>query len=289
MGEGGRQRDLQHALRSPLLLDDFAERLIDAVERFRHHRQDVPPGLGQHELLRTALEQGDAEKVLQHDHMTADRALGDRQAVGGGGEAEMLPGRLERSQRVERQPFAIHPTSLRRVTTFLADALERMFINHSGAVGQYDRACVSGQCVMPLSFERSRELVKLEIGRRRSPPRPATGARQRLAVDIEDVRHSAQRIEVDIAEQRPHVRRLAFPVLIVAGRSFRETGTWRFQSLRGRSRTDRTAPPVIAALPLLRSPDCGCDHGEPGEIRQRRKSDPRAAVGAFASSRIRTS
>src|SRR5271157_6297024 len=62
----------------------------------------------------------------------------------------------------------------------------------------------------PSPVEQSRKLVELGIGRRRSPPRRATGARQRLAVDIENVRHSAQPIEVDIAEQRPYVRRLAF-------------------------------------------------------------------------------
>ena len=113
MSERGRQRDLEHPLRPPLLLDHFAERLIDAVEGLRNDRQDVPPGLGEHQLLRAPLEQRHAEEILEHDHMTADRALRDRQAIGGGGEAEMLPGRFERSERVERQPLAIHSSSTR--------------------------------------------------------------------------------------------------------------------------------------------------------------------------------
>ena len=113
MRERGRQRDFQYALGPALLLDDLADRLVDAVERFGDDRQDVPPGLGQHELLRAPLEQRHAEKVLQHDDMPADRALRDRETVGGGSEAEMLTGRLERPQSVERQPFAIHRPSSR--------------------------------------------------------------------------------------------------------------------------------------------------------------------------------
>ena len=113
MRERRRQRDLEHPLRPPLLLDHLAQRLVDPVERFRHDRQDVAPGLGEHELLRATFEQSDAEKVLEHDHVTAHRALRDRQAIGGGGEAQMLPGRLERPKRVERQPFAIHSSSER--------------------------------------------------------------------------------------------------------------------------------------------------------------------------------
>ena len=113
MRERRRQGDLQHPLRLALLLDDLAERLVDAVEGFRHDRQDVASGLGQHELLRPALEQRDPEEVLEHDHMPADRALRDRQAVGGSREAQVLPRRLERSERVQRQPLAIHPPSPR--------------------------------------------------------------------------------------------------------------------------------------------------------------------------------
>ncbi len=116
MGEGGRQRDLQYALRPALFLYDFPERLVDAVERFRHDRQNMPSGFGQDKLLRTAFEQRDAKKILKHDDVSADRALGNRETVGRGGEAEVLPSRLERSQRVQRQPFAIHLSSPRRTS-----------------------------------------------------------------------------------------------------------------------------------------------------------------------------
>ena len=84
--EGGRQSDLEHPLRPALLLDDLAERLIDAIEALGDDGQDMPPGLRQHQLLRPALEQGDAQEILKHDHVTAHRALRDRERVGGGGE-----------------------------------------------------------------------------------------------------------------------------------------------------------------------------------------------------------
>src|ERR1700678_558317 len=62
IGEGRRQCDLEHALGAPFLLDDFAECLVDAVERFRDYRQNVPSRLRQHQLLRPPLEQRDAEE-----------------------------------------------------------------------------------------------------------------------------------------------------------------------------------------------------------------------------------
>ena len=113
VSERGRQRDLEHPLRPPLLLDHLPERLVDPVEGLRNDGQYVPPRLGEHQLLGASLEQSHAEKILEHDHVTADRALRDRQAIGGGGEAEMLSGRFERSKRVERQPLAIHSSSTR--------------------------------------------------------------------------------------------------------------------------------------------------------------------------------
>jgi hypothetical protein len=113
MCERCRKRDLEDPFWPALFLDDFAQRLVDPVKGFRHDRQDVPAGFSQHELLRPTLEQRHAEKIFQHDHMTADRALRDRQAVGGGGEAKMLPSRLECSQRIQRQPLPVHPSSAR--------------------------------------------------------------------------------------------------------------------------------------------------------------------------------
>ena len=113
MSERGRQRDLEHPLRPPFLLDHLAERLIDAVEGLRDDGQDMPPRLGEHQLLRAPLEQRDTEKILEHNHVTTNRALRDRQAVGRSGEAEMLSGRFKRSERVERQPLAIHSSSAR--------------------------------------------------------------------------------------------------------------------------------------------------------------------------------
>src|SRR3984957_10606236 len=123
VSERGRQRDLEHALRAPPLLDHLAERLVDTVEGLRNDRQDVPPRLGEHQLLGAPLEQRDAEKILEHDHVAADRALRDRQAIGRSGEAEMLSGRFERSERVERQPLAIHSSSAR--VAFVSQALLR--------------------------------------------------------------------------------------------------------------------------------------------------------------------
>ncbi len=114
MGEGGWKRDLQYTFWSTLFLDDFTERLVDTVEGFRHNRQNVPAGLGQNQLLRSTLEQGDAKEILKNDDMSTDGALRDCQAIGRGGETKMLTRRLERPQGVQGHPFSIHPTSRRR-------------------------------------------------------------------------------------------------------------------------------------------------------------------------------
>ena len=145
VGERGRQRDFQHALGPALFLDHFAERLIDAIERFGDDRQNVASRLGQHQLLRPTLEQRDAEEILQHDDMPADRALRDRQTVGRRRETEMLTRRFESAQRVKRQPFAIHRPSPRTTREFLSDArprepIQREIIAHAGFVGQHDIA-----------------------------------------------------------------------------------------------------------------------------------------------------
>ena len=123
IGERRRQRDFQDTLRPALFLDHLRQCLIDAIERFRHHRENVTTRLRQHELLRATLKQGNAEKVLQHDDMAAHRALCDRQTIGRRCEAEVLTRRLEGAQRVKRQPFAVHRAS--RLTTRKTSFLTR--------------------------------------------------------------------------------------------------------------------------------------------------------------------
>ena len=195
MGERRRQRDLQDPLRPALLLDHLAERLIDPVERLRNDRQNVPPGLGQHELLGAALEQRDAEKILEHDHMTADRALRDGQAIGGGGEAEMLPSRFERSERVERQPFAIHSSSGRIafISPEFLRARENLVHNPFRAgptIRSFRRNCLL-ESVMARNgrfgrSSRSRRTASRipRAPRLRRDDRARVGARQRLVVNV---------------------------------------------------------------------------------------------------------
>jgi hypothetical protein len=67
-----------------------------------------------------------------------------------------------------------------------------------------------------------------------------TGARQRLAVDVEDVRHSPRRVPVDVAEQRPHTRRLALYGLSKGSKSSRETGIELAFSIAERAAASRS-------------------------------------------------
>src|SRR6201999_2479935 len=100
------------------------------------------------QLLRPPFEQRDAEKILEHDDVPANRALRNRQTVGGGREAQMLPSRLERTQGVERQPFAIHHSSPRTRRETSADArfreqVDRRLVAHAGFVREHDMAALA--------------------------------------------------------------------------------------------------------------------------------------------------
>src|ERR1700759_4639530 len=99
----------------------------------------MPTSVGEHQLLRTSLEQRHAKKIFKHDHVTADRALRDCQAVGRGSETEMLPGRLKCSERIERQPLAIHSSSTRGafVSSYSGRRVNIEFIAHTRRIGQY--------------------------------------------------------------------------------------------------------------------------------------------------------
>ncbi len=103
-------------------------------------------------------------------------------------------------------------------------------------------------------IEQHREFVELGIGRGGSAARGAIGARQRLAVNIEDVRHPPQRVQVDVAEQRPHGDGSPSPVLSKVGKSTRETGIELAFSIAERAIANgsnwRFGAVVTAALPF---------------------------------------
>ena len=108
LGEGRRQEDAQRAARLATLAHDLLQRRIDALEGLLDDRQQAAPGLGQRRLLRLAVEQRDAEEILEPDDVAADRALGDQEALGRGGEAAVPADGLESAQGVERQPASVH-------------------------------------------------------------------------------------------------------------------------------------------------------------------------------------
>ena len=65
------------------------------------------PGLGQHQCMRTALEQLRTDQFLERDHVPRQRALRYQQRVGRRGEAQVLRNAFECAQCVQRQPAAI--------------------------------------------------------------------------------------------------------------------------------------------------------------------------------------
>ena len=130
----------------------------------------MPSGFRQDKLLRAAFKQCDAEKVFQHNDVPTDRALGNREAIGGGGKAQMLPRRLKRPEGVQRQPLAIHPSSPRSTSSFHTSSRARRYQSYN-ATG-------------PLQTIRASELIQRESDLRLSSP-PGNGFPRRSSANLQ--------------------------------------------------------------------------------------------------------
>ncbi|MNS85186.1 hypothetical protein D3C72_1190440 [compost metagenome] len=74
---------------------------FDMVQMAPHARRVFPACFGQLQPAPYPGEQRHAEPLLQQGHLPADGALGEREFVGGTGEAAQPGGGLEREQRVQ--------------------------------------------------------------------------------------------------------------------------------------------------------------------------------------------
>ena len=77
-------------------------------KRVAHHVEILAPGLGDDQALALAVEQLEAELLLQRLDLVADRALRDEQLLGGAREALVPRGGLEGLQCVERRQARAH-------------------------------------------------------------------------------------------------------------------------------------------------------------------------------------
>ncbi len=105
--EARRHLHAQRAQRGGAVVADVVEGIFQAVEGFHDRRQQMLPGLGQHQRMRLALEQLRADQFFERDHMARQGALRNQQRVGRRGEARMLGDALEGAQCIQRQPAAI--------------------------------------------------------------------------------------------------------------------------------------------------------------------------------------
>src|SRR5262249_53481611 len=107
-----RRRDGERAGALPLHQPLGADR--DAVERVADHGQVLAPRLGDEEALALAVEQLDAEFLLQRLDLMAHGALGDEQLLGGARETLVAGRGFEGLERVERRQSAWHSSDFMR-------------------------------------------------------------------------------------------------------------------------------------------------------------------------------
>ena len=89
------------------LAHDLVEQVLEAVIGLGDGGEEGAAGSGEDELVRAALEELDTQEPLELDHVAADGTLGDEEAVGGGGEAQVPADGFEGAEGVERQPASV--------------------------------------------------------------------------------------------------------------------------------------------------------------------------------------
>jgi hypothetical protein len=107
VGEGGRELDPEHPPQPALLAHDLVQHLLQPVVGLGDRGEECLTGVGEGEGVGPALEELDAQEPLQLDDVAAHRTLGDEEAVGGGGEAQVPAHGLEGAERVEGEPAAV--------------------------------------------------------------------------------------------------------------------------------------------------------------------------------------
>ena len=113
-GEGRRHLHAQRAQGRCGRALDLIERVFEAVEGLRDRGQEVLAGLGQHEGVRTALEELHADQFLERDHVARQRALGNQERIRCARETAVLGDRFKRPQGVEWQPAPVDPHLVHR-------------------------------------------------------------------------------------------------------------------------------------------------------------------------------
>src|SRR5579859_5541178 len=107
-GERGQGADGQDVL-VPLTALDEACRLGDIAQRGADPVGEVPAGGGEHDATAVALEERRAERALERAHLVADRAVRNRDFLGGARKAPEARGRLEGAKRRQRRQPGGHP------------------------------------------------------------------------------------------------------------------------------------------------------------------------------------
>ncbi|KAG1249465.1 hypothetical protein G6F65_019118 [Rhizopus arrhizus] len=105
-GEGADHAQRQHLTRGSAGVARDAGR--DALARFVEHGIQRRPLIGQCDATRQAMEQPDAEPILQATDLMAQRRLADAQLQCGTGEVLVAGGGFEGAQRVQRQGRVQH-------------------------------------------------------------------------------------------------------------------------------------------------------------------------------------
>ena len=100
-GERRRQRQADHV--APARAQHGLGRRLDLAQRRVDLLEIAPAGRGQPHAGPGAVEQRDAQKILEPPHLVADRRLGHAQALRGVAEAAVHRGGVKRAQRGERR------------------------------------------------------------------------------------------------------------------------------------------------------------------------------------------
>src|SRR3954451_23164885 len=111
-GEIRRGADGEHA--RALALHDARGAERDPVEGVAQHGEIIAPGLGDDEPLALAIEQLEAERLLERLDLVAHRPWRDAKLVRRPGEALMARRSLEGLERIERREAAKHRDCMRK-------------------------------------------------------------------------------------------------------------------------------------------------------------------------------
>ena len=106
-GEGRDRREFEHAA-GATMRHQRKRVVLQAIEVFTHLPRVKLPRLGKRHALLDAIEQRNAEILLQRRNLPADGTLGQRQLLRGAREALVSRGRFESNQELRPRNFSSH-------------------------------------------------------------------------------------------------------------------------------------------------------------------------------------